>query len=90
MQIRSGNDESGGMLVAVGDSGPGLDFAWTERLFDAFFTTKAEGMGMGLSICRTIIDAHGGRLWASPNLPNGAVFQFTLPAAIGDASKARR
>ena len=87
MQIRSGNDESERVLVAVEDSGPGLDFAGTERLFEAFFTTKPEGMGMGLSICRSIIDAHGGRLWASPNLPNGAVFQFTLPATGGDANK---
>ena len=88
MQIRSGNDESGELLVTVRDSGPGLDFARAQRLFEAFFTTKPEGMGMGLSICRSIIDTHGGRLWASPNLPNGAVFQFTLPAAAGDASKA--
>ena len=75
-------------VVAVADSGPGLDPAQADRLFEAFFTTKPEGMGMGLSICRSIVDAHGGRLWASPNLPNGAVFQFTLPAAAGDASKA--
>jgi signal transduction histidine kinase len=88
IQIRSGNDESGGVLVAVTDSGLGLDLARGDRLFEAFFTTKPEGMGMGLSICRSIIDAHGGRLWASPNLPNGAVFQFILPAAIGDESKA--
>jgi signal transduction histidine kinase len=88
IQIRSGNDESGGVLVAVTDSGLGLDLARADRLFDAFFTTKPEGMGMGLSICRSIIDAHGGRLWASPNLPNGTVFQFILPAAIGDESKA--
>jgi signal transduction histidine kinase len=72
MQIRSGNDESGEVLVTVRDSGPGLDFARAQRLFEAFFTTKPEGMGMGLSICRSIIDTHGGRLWASPNLPNGA------------------
>ena len=51
-----------------------------DRLFDAFYTTKANGMGMGLSICRSIIDAHGGRLWASANEPRGAVFQFTAPA----------
>jgi signal transduction histidine kinase len=88
LHIRSANDESGRVGVAVEDSGPGLDPARADRLFEAFFTTKPEGMGMGLSICRSIIDAHGGRLWASPNLPNGAVFQFTLPAAVGDASKA--
>jgi signal transduction histidine kinase/GAF domain-containing protein len=81
LQVRSANAESGGVLVAVEDSGPGLDPAQTGRLFEAFFTTKPQGMGIGLSICRSIIDAHGGRLWASPNLPNGAVFQFTLPAA---------
>jgi signal transduction histidine kinase len=88
LQIRSANDESGRVLVAVEDSGPGLDLGQADRLFESFFTTKPEGMGMGLSICRSIIDAHGGRLWASPNLPNGAVFQFTLPAAVGDANKA--
>ncbi len=85
MQIRSAGDESGHVRVAVEDSGPGLDPARADRLFEAFFTTKPEGMGMGLSICRSIIDAHGGRLWASPNLPTGAVFQFTLPAAVGGA-----
>jgi signal transduction histidine kinase len=84
--IRSTNDESSRVRVAVEDSGPGLDPAQTDRLFEAFFTTKPDGMGMGLAICRSIIDAHGGRLWASPNLPNGAVFQFTLPAAVGDAN----
>jgi PAS domain S-box-containing protein len=88
LTIRSASDGSGGVLVAVEDSGPGLDPAQTDRLFEAFFTTKPEGMGMGLSICRSIIDAHGGRLWASPNLPNGAVFQFTLPTAVGDANGA--
>jgi signal transduction histidine kinase len=88
LQISSTNDESGGVLVAIADSGPGLNLARADRIFEAFFTTKPEGMGMGLSICRSIIDAHGGRLWASPNLPNGAVFQFTLPAAAGDVSKA--
>jgi signal transduction histidine kinase len=69
-----------GVLVAVRDSGPGLAPEALERLFEAFYTTKAHGMGMGLSICHSIIEAHGGRLWASANEPRGAVFQFTLPA----------
>ena len=68
------------VLVAVRDSGVGLDAANPEQLFDAFFTTKPDGMGMGLAISRTIIESHGGRLWAEPNSPQGAVFQFTLPA----------
>jgi signal transduction histidine kinase len=67
LHIRSANDESGRVRVAVEDSGPGLDPARADQLFEAFFTTKPEGMGMGLSICRSIIDAHGGRLWASPS-----------------------
>ena len=68
-----------GVLVAVRDSGPGIDATHLERVFEAFYTTKSSGVGMGLSICRSIIDAHGGRLWAEPNEPRGAVFQFTLP-----------
>jgi len=70
-----------GFLVAVGDSGPGIDPSHIERVFDTFYTTKSSGMGMGLSICRSIIDAHGGRLWAEANEPRGTIFQFTLPAA---------
>jgi PAS domain S-box-containing protein len=69
-----------GVLVAVCDSGPGIDPTYLERVFDAFYTTKSRGVGMGLSICRSIIDAHGGRLWAEANEPRGAIFQFTLPA----------
>jgi PAS domain S-box-containing protein len=69
-----------GVLVAVRDSGPGIDPAHLDRVFEAFYTTKSRGVGMGLSICRSIIDAHGGRLWAEANEPRGAVFQFTLPA----------
>jgi PAS domain S-box-containing protein len=69
-----------GALVAVRDSGPGLDPASLEHLFDAFYTTKPSGMGMGLSICRSIVEAHGGRIWAEANVPQGAVFQFTLPS----------
>ena len=70
-----------GVLVAVKDSGPGLASASLERLFEAFYTTKPGGLGMGLSICRSIIEAHQGRVWVTANLPRGAVFQFTLPPA---------
>ena len=77
--IRTGKDESNSVLVAVRDTGVGLDSANLDQLFDAFFTTKPEGMGMGLSISRSIVEAHGGRLWATPNEPHGAVFQLTLP-----------
>jgi C4-dicarboxylate-specific signal transduction histidine kinase len=72
--------ESNGALVAVRDSGPGLDLKSADRLFEAFYTTKVQGMGIGLAICRSIIEAHGGRLWARANVPCGAIFQFTLPA----------
>jgi hypothetical protein len=65
--------------VAVQDSGPGPDPKNLERLFDAFYTTKAHGLGQGLAISRRIIEAHGGRLWATANAPRGAIFQFTLP-----------
>ena len=77
--VGSGKDESQGVLVAVRDSGPGLDPESLDHLFTAFFTTKPQGMGMGLAISRSIIEAHGGRLWATLNAPRGAVFQFTLP-----------
>ncbi len=68
------------VLIAVQDSGVGIDPGDVDRLFNAFFTTKPSGMGMGLSICRSIIEAHGGKLWASRNVGAGATFQFTLPA----------
>jgi PAS domain S-box-containing protein len=71
-------DTPGGVIVAVRDSGPGLKPESLDRLFDPFYTTKPAGMGMGLSICRSITEAHGGRLWATANAPRGAVFQFTL------------
>jgi hypothetical protein len=70
-----------GVLVAVHDSGPGIDPEHLDRVFHSFYTTKPSGTGMGLSICRSIIDAHGGRLWAEANEPRGTIFQFTLPAA---------
>jgi PAS domain S-box-containing protein len=69
-----------GLLVAIGDSGPGVAPEDRERIFESFYTTKAGGVGIGLSICRSIIDAHSGRLWADPHQPRGAVFRFTLPA----------
>jgi C4-dicarboxylate-specific signal transduction histidine kinase len=77
--VGTGKDASNAVLVAVRDSGPGLDPEGLGRLFDAFYTTKPGGMGMGLSICRSIIEAHGGRIWATANVPRGAVFQLTLP-----------
>jgi PAS domain S-box-containing protein len=72
--------ESGGVLATVRDSGPGLSPATLKHVFQSFYTTKPAGMGLGLSICRSIVEAHGGRLWASANVPRGAVFQFTVPA----------
>jgi PAS domain S-box-containing protein len=73
------SSESEHVLIAVRDSGPGLEMKSLGRLFDAFYTTKSQGMGMGLAISRSIVEAHGGRLWATANLSQGAVFQFTLP-----------
>ena len=77
--ISSAGDDPQGVLVAVTDSGPGLNPDSLDRLFQAFYTTKPHGMGMGLAISRSIVEAHGGRLWAAANVPHGAVFQFTLP-----------
>ena len=77
--IDTAKDESGGVLVTVKDTGPGLTPSQIDRLFAAFYTTKPDGLGLGLSICRSIVEAHGGRLWASANAPRGAAFQFTLP-----------
>jgi C4-dicarboxylate-specific signal transduction histidine kinase len=78
--ISTAEDISNGVLVAVRDSGPGLSPESLNRLFDPFYTTKPSGMGMGLSICRSIIEAHGGRVWAAANVPHGASFHFSLPA----------
>jgi PAS domain S-box-containing protein len=75
---RRGADE---IMVAVRDAGPGIDPEHLERVFHSFYTTKPSGMGLGLAICRSIVDAHGGRLWAAANEPRGAVFQFSLPKA---------
>jgi PAS domain S-box-containing protein len=77
--ISTGRNDSNSVFVSVRDSGPGLDPTTIDRLFDAFFTTKSKGMGMGLAICHSIIETHGGRMWAGANEPRGASFQFTLP-----------
>ena len=77
--ISTSEVESDSVLVAVSDSGPGLPQANPERVFEAFYTTKSSGLGMGLSICRSIVEAHGGRLWATPNQPQGAIFCMMLP-----------
>jgi signal transduction histidine kinase len=73
--------ESAFVLIAVRDSGPGLDSTELKRVFDTFYTTKSQGMGLGLAISRSIIEAHRGRLWVTTNGPKGAVFQFTLPCS---------
>ena len=80
LMICTGSSPSQGLLVTVGDSGPGIAPEDRERVFESFYTTKAGGVGIGLSICRSIIDAHGGRLWADAHQPRGAAFRFTLPA----------
>jgi len=81
--ISTAKNNAGEIHVRVQDSGPGVEPANIERIFAAFYTTKADGLGMGLSICRSIIQAHGGKLWVTPGVPQGAVFQFTLPVDNG-------
>jgi signal transduction histidine kinase len=90
LMIRSRQDDTQQVLVSVTDCGVGIAAENADRLFNAFFTTKASGMGMGLSICRSIIEAHGGRLWATANVPHGAAFQFTLPVNADTASPVNR
>ena len=80
LSIGTEQSQTGGVLVAVRDLGPGIDPGQIERVFEPFYTTKTSGMGMGLSICRSIIAAHGGRLWAEANRARGTTFQFTVPA----------
>ena len=84
LAIKTAKTEPDGVLVAILDSGPGIDPAKLDRIFDAFYTTKPDGLGMGLSVCRTIVEAHGGKLWATAAGPHGAIFQFTLPVTGDD------
>jgi len=81
LHLSAVNTASEGTLVAVRDTGSGLSKDQL-RLFEPFYTTKPDGLGMGLPICRSIIEAHGGRLWATPNEARGAVFQFSLPPRV--------
>ena len=82
LMVSSSLAEPGSVLVSVEDTGVGLDPAVAERIFEPFFTTKSEGLGMGLSICRSIVEAHRGRLWASPRDPHGAAIRFTVPIEL--------
>jgi signal transduction histidine kinase len=79
LRIATKHAEPDSLLISVEDSGMGIDTKDRDRIFEPFFTTKPRGMGLGLSICRSIIEAHGGRLWAAPGQLRGTVFQFTLP-----------
>jgi signal transduction histidine kinase len=79
LTVASKRTEDGQLLISVSDTGIGLSIDEAERIFEAFFTTKPQGTGMGLSISRRIIESHGGHLWASPNTGRGATFQLTLP-----------
>ena len=79
LAVRSSRSEGDRVTVSVADTGSGIDSQEAERIFAPLFTTKSDGMGMGLAICRSIIEAHEGRLWFTPNAPRGAAFHFTLP-----------
>ena len=88
--ISTEQNQTNDVHVAVRDTGPGIDPEHIERVFEAFYITKQTGMGMGLSICRSIIDAHGGRRWAEANELRGAAFQFTLPSVRDFMNSASR
>jgi C4-dicarboxylate-specific signal transduction histidine kinase len=79
--VKSESRGADAVLITVEDSGPGIDAKEMEHLFEPFFTTKVHGMGLGLAISRSIIEAHGGRLWVSGRIPQGAVFHVQLPSA---------
>jgi signal transduction histidine kinase len=88
LRVRSAIHDGNGVSLLVEDSGVGIDPKNAERIFDAFFTTKANGTGLGLAICRSIIEAHGGRLSAAPAQPHGSVFEVVLPAGVATADEA--
>jgi len=75
------------VLIMVEDTGPGIDSKDMDCIFDAFFTTKSYGMGLGLSICQSIVESHGGRLWASTRIPHGTVFYVQLPSGVSVANE---
>jgi two-component system sensor kinase FixL len=79
LQVSTQLDGERNVRVAIEDSGLGLDPQTIDRIFEPFFTTKRDGIGMGLSICRTIVESHGGRVWASPRLRDGSIFCFNIP-----------
>jgi signal transduction histidine kinase len=86
--IKSERTEDDQLLISIRDTGVGLPAAKLDQIFSAFFTTKPQGTGMGLSISRTIVESHGGRLWANPNTGRGATFQFALPREALSSSSA--
>jgi signal transduction histidine kinase len=86
LRLKTAVHRPDGVLVTVEDSGPGIDAKDVERIFDALFTTKSKGMGMGLSICRSIIEAYHGRLWVTPGKEHGSAFHFVLPAMAAEAA----
>jgi PAS domain S-box-containing protein len=88
LKIISERGQPDEVIIAVEDSGPGVDPKNVDRIFDAFFTTKPQGMGMGLAICRSIVESHGGRLWTSARRPHGSIFYVTLPRAAADDARA--
>ena len=79
LKVKSHTDETQNVVVSVADAGPGLDAGNRDRIFDALYTTKPDGTGMGLAISRSIVEGHGGRIWVTAREPRGAVFQFVIP-----------
>jgi signal transduction histidine kinase len=89
LKVTSGLHNPAGVLITIEDSGPGLNLAEVNRIFEPFYTTKSQGMGLGLSICRSIIESHGGRLSAIQGKPHGLVLRIELPASGSDARRGK-